>query len=109
VEAIVVVDDEGKIIHYNTEAADLFSIPSFLLQKRDIKMIYKYVQPLLIESHTLNKKIKEAYLYNKDISEEIILKDGRCLKLYITSFEVYNVKGWVLSLEDITIEKKQRL
>src|SRR5699024_72392 len=101
-EGIIVMDQNYQLIHYNDLYAEMFGIPKNVLRKKDIDEIYYYTFHQFKSSERFLDLLKQALFKDQGFKEEFTLKDGRILKVHITPFEVYHVKGWVFNFQDIT-------
>lgn len=107
-EGIIVIDQNYELLHYNDLYAEMFHIPRSILRNKKVNHIYYYVSRQFKGPKTFFDGMKQALSKNEEFREEITLKDGKILKMYMTPFEVYHIKGWVFSFRDITEEKLSR-
>ncbi|MCD6288473.1 MAG: PAS domain S-box protein, partial [Candidatus Hydrogenedentes bacterium] len=102
-DGILVVDKENKITHLNARFAELWKIPSELLETRDDRKLLEYAAGQLEHPEIFLDAVR--YLYGtKDTSFDTIrFKDGRVIERYTTPLLKDNsVEGRVWSFRDVT-------
>jgi len=112
---ILVVDRQGKVTSYNKKFAEMWNIPTFIVEKREDKLLLDYVFKQLKDPDSFLKKVR--YLYKKPLEEShdfLEFKDGRIFERYSHPQILCNeVVGRVWSFVDITerklIEERLRL
>ena len=77
-DGILVVNNQGKVVDFNTKFTELWNIPPDLMEQKDDNRLIQHVLDQLKYPETFVLKIRE--LYNKPDDEsfdEIAFKDGR--------------------------------
>lgn len=109
-EGIMVMNDQGEIIHYNNRFACMWGLSDFLSKNRDNEQAKHYAAKMTKDPKTFLNNIQEVYHTHNEGHFEIALLDGRYFESFITPFQVYNTKGWLHSFRDITpIKNNQKL
>ncbi len=89
VEGILLVDFDNKIRLFNLRFAEMWKIPTNLLEQNNDDALIKYVLDQLTEPETFHKKVKFLYGSNLDDHDELKFKDGK----------VFERKSFPLNLE----------
>ena len=108
-DAILVVDDSGRIINYNRQFTALWGIPEDLVAKRDDEPVLQYLTEYLPDQKAFLSRVRYLYEHREEKSfEELLLKDGRVLERFSSPILGENGKyyGRVWYFRDIT-ERKQ--
>ncbi len=104
---ILVVDATGRVILSNRRYADLWNIPSDLLERNNCEALRKYVLNQLVDPDAFLVRILELYQSTETAYDIILLKDGRILERYSYPFLKDDlIMGRVWSFRDITDQKK---
>jgi PAS domain S-box-containing protein len=104
---ILVVDPTGRVILSNRRYADLWNIPSDLLERNNYEALRKYVLNQLVDPDAFLVRILELYQSTETAYDIIQLKDGRILERYSYPFLKDGlIMGRVWSFRDITDQKK---
>jgi PAS domain S-box-containing protein len=104
---ILVVDPTGRVILSNRRYADLWNIPSDLLERNKCEALRKYVLNQLVDPDAFLVRILELYQSTETAYDIILLKDGRILERYSYPFLKDGlIMGRVWSFRDITDQKK---
>lgn len=91
-DAILLVDDEAKIVFYNQRFADMWKIPKELLQARVDEPVLQAVVAMMADPETFLSRAKYLYEHKGEKShEELLLKDGRIIDRY--SSAVFGTDG----------------
>ncbi len=105
-DTILVVDEKGKVTHYNSSFKKLFDLPESLLQNNDDQILINKAKSKLKDPDSFAKKIIEIYK-TKEITEDILeFIDGRIIERL--SFPLHKdspVNGRVWLFRDITERK----
>ncbi|RBP38702.1 MASE3 domain-containing sensor histidine kinase [Garciella nitratireducens] len=107
-EGIIILDENSEIIHYNEKYVKMFEIPKKVLKKQNFKEINQYISKFFINPKEFIEYIQKGSHCHGNYSQEFSLKDGRIILKESMSFEVYNMKGWVIKTRDITQEKLEK-
>ncbi len=75
-DGILVVDEGGKIMHYNQQFIRMWRIPEEILV-RDEAALLDYVQDQLTDSETFRAKTRELHQCSQKTSDHLYFKDGR--------------------------------
>ena len=79
IDGILVVDDKGYAIFFNSRFKELWKIPSSLLEAREDENILEYVAEQIKDSTKFLQKVFHLYEHREEKSkDEIVLVDGRC-------------------------------
>jgi PAS domain S-box-containing protein len=80
-DAILVVDERGKITAFNEKFGELWRIPKPILASRDEDKVVSYVSPQLKYPERFHLRVAEFYAHPDGQSDDVIeLKDGRILE-----------------------------
>jgi diguanylate cyclase (GGDEF)-like protein/PAS domain S-box-containing protein len=108
-DAILVVDDNGKIISCNQQFIDLWRLPPQLVNARLDALVLQAVSGQVEDSQAFVERVNYLYLHREDKSrEEIRLKDGRVIDRYSAPITGAEGKyyGRVWYLRDITERRR---
>jgi PAS domain S-box-containing protein len=104
---ILVVDPAGRVILSNQRYADLWNIPSDLLEGNNCEALRKYVLNQLVDPDAFLVRLLELYQSTETAYDIVLLKDGRILERYSYPFLKDGlIMGRVWSFRDITDQKK---
>ena len=82
-DGILVVDRDGKIVHFNKKFAQMWQIPDSLLEARDDDRVIAFVLDQLKEPEQFVKKVRELYGQPEVTSSDVLeFKDGRVFERY---------------------------
>jgi diguanylate cyclase (GGDEF)-like protein/PAS domain S-box-containing protein len=107
-DAILVVDEGGAIISYNSRFVELWGIPAGLIRKGEDEPVLKHVADQVIDREAFLSRIQYLYENKKKTSiEEIHLKDGTILDRYTAPLVGEDGKyyGRVWYFRDVTAKK----
>lgn len=83
IDGILVVNENGRIITYNRRFADMWGIPSDILESRSDQRALQTVMDKLANPEEFISKVEQLYKNRHEISrDEIGLKDGRTFDRY---------------------------
>jgi signal transduction histidine kinase len=106
---ILVVDDKGNTLFYNSIFAKIWGIPQKILDTRNDKKMIEYILDRLEDPEKFVSSVKYLYTYkNKKSNDELRFKDGRILDRYSSPMINENGKyyGRVWYFRDVTEQKK---
>ncbi len=109
IDAILVVDQDAKILSFNRRFVEMWGIPSELIEKKDDNLVLQWVANQLADSPSFLQRVQYLYEHRREIDqEEILLKDGRIFDRYSTSMfgtdDRYYGRIWYF--RDITERKR---
>ena len=82
-DGILVVDEEGKMLSFNTRFVDMWNIPSDVLVSRSDERALQSVLDKLADPEEFPDRVKYLYEHPREKShEEIALADGRTFERY---------------------------
>ena len=102
-DGILAVDNAGRVIRANRRFADLWKIPSGLLEKGGDEALLTYVLDQLVDPEAFLEKVHTLYESTTEDFNTILFKDGRIMERY--SCALLNegvINGRVWSFRDIT-------
>lgn len=108
-DAILIVDDEGKILNYNRNFVRLWGIPAELIASRQDDPVLQYVTGQLTDPDAFLSRVRYLYEHKEEKSfEEILIKDGRVLERFSAPMlgEGGRYYGRVWYFRDITGRRK---
>ena len=107
-DGILVVDLTGKIISFNKKFADIWHIPSHILDSLDDSAMLGFVSDQLQDPDGFIKKVQELYAQpDAEISDVLQFKDGRIFERYSRPQRIEEkCVGRVWSFHDITTRKR---
>ncbi|MCG6186393.1 PAS domain S-box protein [Maribellus maritimus] len=102
-DGILIVSNDGKVIHYNSQFKKIFLIPEEILLENDNKLIFESAKNRFNNPDQFLKKVKEIYQGNEVIKDIIDLKDGEIIerRSYPVYKQGYNA-GRVWVFRDVT-------
>ncbi len=108
-DAILIVDAEGRIISYNKRCVELWEIPEEVIATRSDERALKSVLDKLAAPELFLKKVKDLYDHRDQTSRDLVeLKEGRVLDRYsapiIGAEGTYYGRVWYF--RDITEQRK---
>jgi diguanylate cyclase (GGDEF)-like protein/PAS domain S-box-containing protein len=108
-DAILVVNENGKIISYNQQFIDLWQLPAEMVKARLDAPVLQTVISQVENPEIFAERVKHLYQYRDEKSrEEIHLKDGKIIDRYSAPITTVDGKyyGRVWYFQDITERKK---
>ena len=108
-DAILVVDENGKIISYNQQFIDLWRLPAQLVNAHLDAPVLQAVVEQVVNPEAFLDRVKQLYQHRDEKSrEEIRLKDGKIIDRYSAPITARDGKyyGRVWYFHDITERKK---
>lgn len=107
-EGIVVVNQENKIIDFNSKFVSMWDIPSDILETRDLNTLFTFMHDQLIDSNEFHNSLKNMH-DSEDIVriDSIKFKNGQIFDCYSQPQKVNSeIVGRVLNFRDITQRSK---
>ncbi|MFH0794020.1 MAG: PAS domain S-box protein, partial [bacterium] len=103
-DGILVVDNDGKISGFNQQFAQLWRIPSTVLDSRDDDKALEFVLDQLKHPDQFIAKVRQLYSQPEAVSFDLLeFKDGRVIERYSQPQKLDGVSvGRVWSFRDIT-------
>ena len=111
-DAILIVDENGKILHYNQQFIRIWGIPEDLVAPRIDEPVLQYVVKQLADPEAFHSRVKYLYEHKEEKSfEELLLKDGRILERFSAPMfgKTGKYYGRVWYFRDITRRKRAEL
>jgi PAS domain S-box-containing protein len=108
-DAILIVDENGNILHYNQKFIEIWGIPGDMLTSKIDEPVLQYVVEQLVDPEAFLSRVRYLYDHRDEKSfEELLLKDGRTLERFSASMLAGNGKyyGRVWYFRDITGRKR---
>jgi PAS domain S-box-containing protein len=105
---ILAVDHTGQVILSNRKFADLWNIPTGLLERNNGEDLLMYVSNQLVDPDTFLKKVQLLYQSTTSDYDMILFKDRRMMERY--SYPLLNegvIMGRVWSFRDITYQQRR--
>jgi PAS domain S-box-containing protein len=108
-DGILVVDEDGKILHANKRYAQIWNIPNELLETRDDRKLLDYVLDQLLYPDEFLAKVQKLYQSMDEDFDTIYFKNGQMLeRKSCPLMRNKEISGRVWSFRDVT-EQKQAL
>ncbi len=108
-DAILIVDENGKIINFNRQFITLWRVPEDLVARGVDEPVLQFVTGQLADPDTFLSRVKYLYGHKEEKSfEELLLKDGRVLERFSAPMLGKSGKyyGRVWYFRDITGRKR---
>ena len=107
-DGILVVDRDGRITSFNRPFAELWGIPSEMLDRRDDEQALGYVVRQLSDPEAFIAKVRELHAQPEASSHDVVhLRDGRTVDRFSTPQRVGGeVVGRVWSFRDVTGQRR---
>ncbi|MGB2688755.1 MAG: PAS domain S-box protein [Desulfobacterales bacterium] len=106
-DGILVVDENGKVIHANKRFAQIWNIPNELVETRDDKKLLGYVLDQLLYPDEFLSKVKELYNSTVEDFDTIYFKNGQILERNSCPLmRNEEISGRVWSFRDVTEQKQ---
>jgi PAS domain S-box-containing protein len=100
---ILALDHAGDIIMSNQRYAEIWHVPSILLERKDVRALRGYVSSQVVDPDTFLGRIRDLSQSTELSQDVVLLKDGRILERYFYPMISENIMiGRVLSYRDIT-------
>jgi PAS domain S-box-containing protein len=111
-DAILVVDEHGKMISFNQRFVDLWNIPAEIAASGSDERALRWVADRLVDPEGFAARVTYLYEHREEMSrEEVALKDGRTLDRYSAPMFGADGKyyGRVWYFRDITALKRVQM
>lgn len=108
-EAILIVDENGRIVNYNRQFIALWGLPEDLVAKREDEPVLQFVTAKLEDPEAFLSRVKYLYDHREEKSfEEISLKDKRVFERFSSPMmgQQGRYYGRVWYFRDITRRKR---
>ncbi len=108
-DAILVVDDKGRMVTYNRRFVELWGLPPDIADKRSDQESLEFVLGKIVDPEKFMEKVKYLYAHPQEKSRDLIeLKDRRILDRYSAGIigEDGHYYGRVWYFRDITEQRK---
>jgi PAS domain S-box-containing protein len=110
-DGVLIVDAKGKIILYNTRFAQIWNMPTEIMESKDDEAALRHAITMLQDPAGFLSRITELYSSPREKSyDQLLFKDGRVIERYGTSITAENgpYYGWAWYFRDISERKKQQ-
>ncbi len=107
-DGILVVNNKGQVTHTNSRFAELWRIPSSLMQARDDEKLIGFVLEQLDDPEAFLTKVKILYNSSEKDTDQLYFKDGRVFERH--SYPLIRdeeIAGRVWNFRDITASAKK--
>jgi PAS domain S-box-containing protein len=74
------VDEHGRVTQFNSRFAEMWRIPSQVLEARDDQQMIDHACDLLVDPESFRSRVKELYGSDEESVEILRFKDGRVLE-----------------------------
>jgi len=82
-DAILIADENGKILNYNQNFIRIWGVPDSLIAAREDAPVLHYVNEQLADPEAFLSRVRYLYDHKEEKSfEELLLKDGRVLERF---------------------------
>ncbi|MDD4136938.1 MAG: PAS domain S-box protein [Methanoregula sp.] len=108
-DGILIVDESGRILHYNHKFTVIWGIPGSLIASQTDEPVLQYVVGQLADPEAFLSRVRYLYDHKDERSfEELPLKDGRILERFSAPMlgETGKYYGRVWYFRDITERKR---
>lgn len=106
-DGILVVNQEGKVTHFNQRFAWMWRISQELLDRKDDNELLAYVLDQLVDPHAFLEKVQKLYRSSDDDIDTLTFKDGRLFERQSRPLILRGkISGRVWNFRDITIQKQ---
>jgi PAS domain S-box-containing protein len=102
-DGILVVDRNGKASHYNRRFAEMWQIPSEILDTQDDRKLLDFVLDQLVAPDAFLNKVEELYQSEEEDFDTLLFKDGRIFERFSCPLMCEErVAGRVWNFRDVT-------
>ena len=106
-DGILVVDENGKVLHANKRFAQIWNIPNELIKTKDDKKLLDYVLDQLLYPNEFLTKVQELYHSINEDFDTIHFKNGQILeRKSCPLMRNEKISGRVWSFRDVTEQKQ---
>ena len=102
-DGILTADDNGKVLNSNRRFAEMWHIPSDMIDQHDDNVLLTYVLDQLVEPEIFLKRVKQLYTDDQRDFDTLRFKDGRIFERYSRPLVLNKASsGRVWSFRDVT-------
>ncbi|MEJ2657683.1 MAG: PAS domain S-box protein [Desulfobacterales bacterium] len=106
-DGILVVDENGKVIHANKRFTQIWNISNELIETGDDKKLLEYVLNQLLYPDVFLSKVQKLYNSADEDYDKIFFKNGQILERYSCPLmRNGEISGRVWSFRDVTEQKR---
>ncbi|RYD24458.1 MAG: HAMP domain-containing protein [Verrucomicrobiaceae bacterium] len=107
-DGILALNQEGKVVSYNSKFAAMWGFPADMLQQKDEVRMLAYATTLVVDPEGFASKTGlRAVLRGNHAFDVIELKDGRTFERYVQAQYIGDTPvGRVINYRDITLRKR---
>ena len=106
-DGILVVDENGKILHVNKRFAQMWNIPNILIETRDDKKLLNFVLDQLLYPNEFLTNVQKLYKSIDENFDTIYFKNGQILeRKSCPLMRNKEISGRVWSFRDVTEQKQ---
>lgn len=107
VDGILVVDNHGRVSHFNSRFVQLWEIPEELSESRDDQRLLEFVLNQLEDPEGFLRRVRELYESNAESLDTLRFRDGRIYERYSCPLlSDGKMAGRVWSFRDVTKRKR---
>ncbi len=102
-DGILVVDRHGKVVHTNSRFAEMWRIPSKLIERRDDDALIAFVLDQLQDPEAFTARVRDLYQTTREDQDTITFNDGRVFERYSRPLITHGeIDGRVWSFRDVS-------
>ena len=106
-DGILAVDDNGKVVNSNRRFAEMWHIPSDMIEQHDDDVLLAFVLDQLVEPGIFLTRVKQLYSVDQKDFDTLRFKDGRIFERYSRPLVLNKASsGRVWSFRDVTESTK---
>lgn len=106
-DGILVVDEKGKVTHFNSEFISIWGIPESVLKTKDDAKFLESVLHKIVDPEVFINKVRQLYKSDEVDFDTILLKDGKILERFSCPLiQKGSIAGRVWNFRDVTQRKK---
>ncbi len=106
-DGIMVANKDGEVMLANKRFAELWGIPSELVEEADDDKMLEHAVGQLLEPDRFLKKVQDLYNSDRDSFDVVFFKDGRMFERYSRPLMLDGAPaGRVWSFRDITVKER---
>ena len=107
-DAILIVDNKGKILSYNHHFEALWGMPQHIIEEENDTAALKFAMIQLVDPNEFIRRVNYIYAHPEEVAhDEILFKDGRIIERYgnVVMGDDGTRYGWAWYFRDITQNK----